>query len=93
MGKIATFIEFVPLTSSTERLYPSEATVAFEGKKCKAMADLLATVSKERLFRRAGVLSVADMHKVMLQSESNWIFIRCHWWPKKCPHQACDKSM
>jgi mRNA interferase MazF len=57
-------VQVVPLTSSTERLYPSEATVAFGGKKSKAMADQLATVSKERVFRRAGVLSLADMHKV-----------------------------
>jgi mRNA interferase MazF len=57
-------VQVVPLTSSTERLYPSEATVVFERKKSKAMADQLATVSKERLFRRAGVLSLADMRKV-----------------------------
>jgi mRNA interferase MazF len=57
-------VQVVPLTSSTERLYPSEAAVTFEGRKSKAMADQLATVSKERLFRRAGVLSAADMHKI-----------------------------
>jgi mRNA interferase MazF len=57
-------VQVVPLTSSTERLYPSEATVVFEGKKSKAMADQLATVSKGRLFRRAGILSVADMHRI-----------------------------
>jgi len=38
--------------------------VAFEGKESKAMADQLATVSKLRLFNRAGILSEADMHKV-----------------------------
>ena len=63
-NKFLNRVQVVPLTSRTERLYPSEATVAFEGKKSKAMADQLATVSKERLFRRAGVLSVSDMHKV-----------------------------
>ena len=57
-------VQVVPLTSKTDRLYPSEAAVVFEGKKSKAMADQLATVSKERLFRRAGILSVADMHRV-----------------------------
>ena len=54
----------MPLTSKTDRLYPSEAPVVFEGKKGKAMADQLATVSKRRLFRRAGILSVEDMRKV-----------------------------
>jgi mRNA interferase MazF len=41
-----------------------EAAVVFEGKESKAMADQLATVSKERLFRRAGMLSEEDMRKV-----------------------------
>ena len=57
-------VQVVPLTSNTDRLYPSEAVVIFEGKDSKAMADQLATVSKERLFRRAGILSKDDMHKV-----------------------------
>jgi mRNA interferase MazF len=38
--------------------------VVFEGKESKAMADQMATVSKARLFRRAGVLSPEDMQKV-----------------------------
>ena len=57
-------VQVVPLTSNTDRLYPSEAVVIFEGKESKAMADQLATESKERLFRRAGILSKDDMHKV-----------------------------
>ena len=52
------------MTGNTERLYPSEAAVIFEGTESEAMADRLATVSKEMLFRRAGVLSKDDMHKV-----------------------------
>ena len=57
-------VQVVPLTSNIDRLYPSEAAVVFEGNESKAMADQLATVSKERLFRRAGVLSEEDMRKV-----------------------------
>jgi mRNA interferase MazF len=38
--------------------------VVFEGKESKAMADQLATVSKLRLFNRAGILSEEDMRKV-----------------------------
>jgi mRNA interferase MazF len=57
-------VHVVPLTSKTERLYPSEAEVVFKGKESKAMADQLATVSKERLFRRAGILSQEDMRKI-----------------------------
>ena len=57
-------VQVVPLTSKTERLYPSEAVVVFEGRESKAMADQLATVSKARLFRRAGILSQEDMRKI-----------------------------
>ena len=57
-------VQVVPLTGNIDKLYPSEASVLFRGKESKAMADQLATVSKERLFRRAGVLSQQDMHKV-----------------------------
>jgi mRNA interferase MazF len=57
-------VQVVPLTRKTDHLYPSEALVIFKGKKSKAMADQLATVSKTRLFSRAGILSVEDMRKV-----------------------------
>jgi mRNA interferase MazF len=57
-------VQVVPLTSKTERLYPSEAEVVFKGKESKAMADQLATVSKERLFRRTGIISQEDMRKI-----------------------------
>jgi len=57
-------VQVVPLTSNIDRLYPSEAPVVFEGKQSKAMADQLATVTKERLFKRAGSLSQTDMRKV-----------------------------
>jgi mRNA interferase MazF len=57
-------VQVVPLTSKTERLYPSEAEVVFKGKESKAMADQLATVSKERLFRRAGTIYQEDMRKI-----------------------------
>lgn len=57
-------VQVVPLTSKTDRLYPSEALVVLDRKESKAMADQLATVSKLRLFKRAGVLSEEDMLKV-----------------------------
>jgi mRNA interferase MazF len=57
-------VQVVPLTSNLDRLYPSEAAIIFEGKESKAMTDQLTTVSKERLFRRAGVLSQEDMCKI-----------------------------
>ncbi len=63
-NKFLNRVQVVPLTGKVDRLYPSEATVAFEGQESKAMADQLMTVSKERLFRRAGILSKDDMRKV-----------------------------
>ncbi len=63
-NKFLNRVQVVPLTSKTDRLYPSEALVLFEGKENKAMADQLATVSKIRLVSRAGVLSDEDMQKI-----------------------------
>ncbi len=63
-NKFLSRVQVVPLTSNVDRLYPSEAAVVLGGKESKAMADQVATVSKERLFRRAGALSEEDMRKV-----------------------------
>ncbi len=63
-NKFLNRVQVVPLTSKTDRLYPSEALVLFEGKENKAMADQLATVSKLRLLSRAGVISDEDMQKI-----------------------------
>ena len=63
-NKFLNRVQVVPLTSKTDRLYPSEAVVIFEDKESKAMADQLATVSKVRLFRRADILSQEDMRKI-----------------------------
>jgi mRNA interferase MazF len=63
-NKFLNRVQVVPLTSKVDRLYPSEAIVDFEGNESKAMADQLATVSKSRLFKRAGILSEEDMRKV-----------------------------
>ena len=63
-NKFLNCVQVIPLTSKTDRLFPSEAIVMFGGKESKAMADQLATVSKLRLFKRAGALSEEDMQKV-----------------------------
>ena len=57
-------VQVVPLTSKTDRIYPSEAVVVFDGKESKAMVDQLATVNKVRLSLRAGILSPKDMCKI-----------------------------
>ena len=54
-------VQVVPLTSKVAKLYPSEAYVTVRGRKAKAMADQLTTVSKQRLLNRVGVLSPREM--------------------------------
>jgi len=58
-------VQVIPLTSQkTERVYPGEAVVSFEGKPGKAMTDQIATVSKERLLNRAGNLTRFEMQRI-----------------------------
>jgi mRNA interferase MazF len=54
----------VPLTRSTERLYPGEAYVTLDGQRRKAMADQIATSSKLRLRERIGRLEPDDLAAV-----------------------------
>lgn len=63
-NKFLNRVQVVPLTSKTDRLYPSEALVIFEGNESKAMADQVATVSKVRLFKSVGMISEKDMKKI-----------------------------
>jgi mRNA interferase MazF len=57
-------VQVVPLTSKVERLYPSEAYITLNGEQRKAMADQIATVSKQRLKERLGALSANDVKAV-----------------------------
>ena len=57
-------VQVVPLTSKTDRLYPSEAFVTVRGRISKAMADQLTTASKKRLMNRMGLVSETEMKAV-----------------------------
>jgi mRNA interferase MazF len=57
-------VQVVPITSSTDRLFPGEAFVSLNGERRKAMADQLTTVSKQRLGSRVGVLGSEDIARV-----------------------------
>ena len=57
-------VQVVPLTSSVGKLYPSEAYITLRGKKAKAMADQLTTVSKKRLINQAGSVSKTELESV-----------------------------
>ena len=57
-------VQIVPLTSSIGNLYPSETYIMFRGKKAKAMADQLTTVSKKRCINPAGSNSSTEMEGI-----------------------------
>ena len=57
-------VQVVPLTSSVDRVYPSEVIVTLGDRQGKAMADQLTTVSKQRLITREGKLTESEMRKV-----------------------------
>jgi len=57
-------VQVIPLTTNVDKLYPSETYVTFRGKKAKAMADQLTTVSKKRLINSAGSISSTEMEGI-----------------------------
>ena len=54
----------VPITSQTAKLYPGEAMVTIDGRPGKAMADQIATASKQRLRSRVAPLTPTDLRSV-----------------------------
>jgi len=54
-------VQVVPITSNVARIYPSEAAIDLNGEARKAMADQIATVSKQRLKSKLGDLSREDL--------------------------------
>ena len=64
-NKFLNRVQVIPITSNTDRLFPSEAYVTVAGKKGKAMADQLATVSKQRLSKCIGSVSDDEMNMVV----------------------------
>jgi mRNA interferase MazF len=64
-NKFLNRVQVIPITSNTDRLFPSEAYVTVAGKKGKAMADQLATVSKQRLSKRIGSIPDDEMNMVV----------------------------
>lgn len=54
-------VQVVPITSNVVRIYPSEAAINWNGELRKAVADQIATVSKQRLKSKLGDLRQEDM--------------------------------
>jgi mRNA interferase MazF len=63
-NKFLNRIQVVPLTSKTDKVFPSEALITLKGKQSKAVADQLTTVSKLRLVNLEGKISASDLKKV-----------------------------
>jgi len=57
-------VQVIPLTSNVDKLYPSETYVTIGGKKAKAMADQLTTVSKKRLVNQTGTVSSTELEGI-----------------------------
>jgi len=57
-------VQVIPLTSNVDKLYPSETYITLRGKKAKAMADQLTTVSKKRLIKQLGTVSNAELEGI-----------------------------
>ena len=57
-------VQAVPLTSNVAKIYPSETVVVMRGKKNKAAADQIATVSKQRIKEKIGRLTNDELASV-----------------------------
>jgi mRNA interferase MazF len=57
-------VQVVPITSNVARVYPCEAPIELNGEPRKAMADQIATVSKQRLKSMVGALAASDIQAV-----------------------------
>jgi mRNA interferase MazF len=56
--------QVVPLSSKTDKLYPSESLLRIDGSESKAMADQLTTVSELRFLDRIGQISGIEMEEI-----------------------------
>ena len=57
-------VQVVPLTTNVSKIFPCEAFVTVSKRRHKAMADQIMTVSKQRLTKYFGSISVSDMDAV-----------------------------
>jgi mRNA interferase MazF len=57
-------VQVVPVTSSEKRLYLFEAYVKVRGRQCKAMADQVKTIARERLRDKIGHVTVEEMKAI-----------------------------
>jgi mRNA interferase MazF len=63
-NRILNRVQVIPITSNVTRVYPCEALIELKGEPGKAMADQIATVSKQLLKSRLAVQSHDDIRAV-----------------------------
>jgi mRNA interferase MazF len=56
--------QVLPLSSQIKKLYPSEVIIEIDGKKSKAMADQLTTVSELRFMNKIGDVKAVEMEEI-----------------------------
>ena len=57
-------VQVIPLTSRADKLYPSETFITLQGKKSKAVADQITTVSKKRLIKKVGTALNSELEGI-----------------------------
>ena len=57
-------LQVVPISRNTTRIHSWEAPVQIQGHGCKAMADQIRTVAKERLLNVVGEVTVSEMRAI-----------------------------
>ena len=57
-------VQIIPVTSNVARIFPWEAALTVQGRSCKALADQIRTVAKERLLDRIGDVTVTELHAI-----------------------------
>ena len=57
-------VQIIPITSNVARISPWEAPLTVQGRSCKALADQIRTVAKERLLERIGDVTVVELRAV-----------------------------
>ncbi len=63
-NQYANRVQVVPLSSKVDKVYPCEALVTIDGRRSKAMADQIMTVSKHRLAERMATLTFDEARAV-----------------------------
>ena len=54
-------VQVVPISSNVRRIHSWEAPIRVQGRPCKALADQIRTVARERLLDHAGDATSAEM--------------------------------